>query len=87
MLCATVLVIAPAWGRLIVLSGQEMTAANNVAFLSLYIFVAIGFDWFNRGRVHPAYGWGIGALLAMVIAVEALAAFPPFVTMAERIAG
>ncbi len=87
MLCATVLVIAPAWGRLIVLSGQAMTAANNVAFLSLYILVAMGFDWFNRGRVHPAYAWGLGSLWAMVLAIEALAAFPPFVTMAERIAG
>ncbi len=42
MLCATVLVIAPAWGRLIVLSGQAMTAVNNVAFLSLYILIADG---------------------------------------------
>jgi len=87
MLCATVLVIAPAWGRLIVLSGQEMTAANNAAFLSLYIIVAMGFDWFNRGRVHPAYAWGVGSLLAMVLAIEALAAFAPFVSLADRIAG
>lgn len=87
MLCATVLVIAPAWGRLIVLSGQAMTAANNVTFLSLYILVAMVFDWFNRGRVHPAYVWGIASLWAMVVAIEALAAFQPFVSMAERIAG
>lgn len=85
MLCATVCVIAPAWGRLIVLAGQPMTATVNVAFLSLYVIAAMLFDWRNRGRVHPAYGWGIGALAAMVAAIELLAVFPPFVALANRI--
>ena len=87
MLCATVCVIAPAWGRLIVLSGNPMTATNNVSFLILYVVIAMLFDWRNRGRAHPAYGWGIGALVAMVAAIELLNAFPPFVALAGRIAG
>jgi len=87
MLCATVCVIAPAWGRLIVLSGNPMTATNNVSFLILYVVIAMLFDWRNRGRAHPAYSWGIGALVAMVAAIELLNAFPPFVALAARIAG
>jgi hypothetical protein len=87
MLCATVCVIAPAPGRLIVLAGYPMTAALDVALLLVFIFVAMLFDWFNRGRVHVAYVWGVAALVLMVVAVELLAKFPPFVALAGRITG
>jgi drug/metabolite transporter superfamily protein YnfA len=87
MLCATIAVIAPAWGRLIVLSGNEMTAPVNVAMLLLYVVVAMLFDWGNRGRVHPAYGWGFGALLFFAAATELLAVAPFFAATAARIAG
>lgn len=87
MLCATVCVIAPAWGRLIVLSGAAMTATVNVAALLLYVVVAMLFDWGNRGRVHPAYGWGAGALILMAAMTEFLAMLPWFAGAATRIAG
>jgi hypothetical protein len=87
MLCATVCVIAPALGRLIVLSGNEMTAPVNAALLLVYVLVAMAFDWVNRGRIHPAFGWGAGALALFAVATELLARFPPFVEMAAGIAG
>jgi hypothetical protein len=87
MLCATVCVIAPAWGRLIVLSGHEMTAWNNVFALLAYIVVAMLFDWRNRGSVHRAYLWGFAALIGMGVIIEILAALPPFMALASRIAG
>jgi FtsH-binding integral membrane protein len=87
MLCATVCVIAPAWGRLIVLSGNTMTASVNVAFLLLYVGAGMLFDWRNRGRVHPAYFWGAGGLILFAAATELLAALPLFVAAAARIAG
>lgn len=87
MLCATICVIAPAWGRLIVLSGNEMTAPVNVALLLIYVVVAMLFDWGNRGRVHPAYGWGFGALLLFAGATELLAIAPFFAAQAARIVG
>jgi hypothetical protein len=86
MLCATICVIAPAWGRLIVLTGNTMTAELNVAMLLLYVVVAILFDWGNRGRVHPAYAWGAGALVAFAAATELLAMWPFFAASAAGIA-
>lgn len=86
MLCATICVIAPALGRLIVLTGSAMTAPVNVATLLAYVVIAMLFDWGNRGRVHPAYAWGAGALVAMAALIELLAIVPPFAALANRIA-
>lgn len=86
MLCATICVIAPAWGRLIVLGGAEMTAPVNAAFLLLYVIVGMLFDWRNRGRVHPAYYWGAAALIVFAAATELLAILPMFAEQAARIA-
>ena len=86
MLCATVCLIAPALGRLIVLSGNEMTAPINVATLLAFVIVAMLFDWFNRGRVHPAYGWGVGGLVLFAAATEVLPMVPAFAALAARIA-
>ena len=86
MLCATVCVIAPAPGRLIVLAGLPMTASLDVAILLVFIFVAMLFDWIYRGRVHVAYAWGVATLVLIVVIVEMLAKFPPFLALAGRIA-
>jgi hypothetical protein len=87
MLCATICVVAPAIGRLMVLSGTTVTAASMVALLLVYVVVAMLFDWVNRGRVHAAYFWGAGALVLMVAAVELLVVVAPFAALAGRIAG
>jgi hypothetical protein len=87
MLCATICVIAPAIGRLMVLSGATATAGPIVALLLVYVVVAMLFDWVNRGRVHAAYFWGAGALVLMVAAVELLAPVAAFAALAGRIAG
>lgn len=86
MLCATICVIAPAMGRLIVISGLPMTAPTNVAALLIFVFVAVLFDWSNRRIVHPAYAWGAGALVAFALVTELLAVFPPLVALAGRMA-
>jgi hypothetical protein len=86
MLCATICVIAPAWGRLIVLTGNEMTAPINVAMLLAYVVVAALFDVRNRGRVHPAYAWGAFALVVFAAATELLAAVPIFGALAGQFA-
>lgn len=86
MLCATICVIAPALGRLIVLSGSAMTAPVNAAFLLLFVLAGMLFDWRNRGRVHPAYIWGAGALVLFAAATELLALLPAFSGQAARIA-
>ena len=87
MLCATICVIAPAIGRLMVLSGATVTATPMVALLLAYVVVAMLFDWANRGRVHAAYFWGAAALVLMAAAVELLTVVAPFAALAGRIAG
>lgn len=86
MLCATICVMAPAWGRFIVLSGIPMTAPIDVAFLLPYVLVAMVFDWVNRGRVHVAYLWGGGALVLFAAGTELLSRIPAFAALAARIA-
>lgn len=86
MLCGTICVIAPAVGRLIVLSGSAMTAPVNAAFLLLYLVVAMVFDRSNRGRVHPAYVWGVAALILFAVGTELLALLPFFAASAVGIA-
>lgn len=86
MLCATICVIAPAVGRLIVLSGAAMTAPVNAAYLMIYVAVGMLFDWGNRGRVHPAYFWGTAGLVVFAVGTELLALLPFFAAAAARIA-
>ena len=86
MLCATICVIAPAVGRLLVLAGA-MSGWSNVGDLLLYVAIAMVADWRIRGRVHPAYFWGFGAIFAMAPIIDALVAFPPFEALARSIAG
>ena len=86
MFCATVCVIAPALGRLIVLSGNTMTAPLNVALLLPYVIVAMVTDRMIRGRIHPAWWWGLIAIVAMAPAIEVLVRLGPFVALAESIA-
>ena len=63
------------------------TVAVNAAFLLLYVIAGMLFDWSNRGRVHPAYAWGAGALILFAAATELLAILPIFAGTAARIAG
>jgi len=85
MLCATVSVMGPALGRILVWQ-NAMTAWTNAASLLAYIIVAMIADRLIRGRVHPAYYWGGGAIVAWAVSIEILTRFPPFVALADRIA-
>jgi hypothetical protein len=86
MLCATISVIAPAWGRLLVLA-DALSTWSNIGMLLIYVVIAMGADWFIRGRVHPAYFWGFGAIFAMAPTINAVANFPPLEEMAMRLVG
>jgi hypothetical protein len=87
MLCATISLVAVAWGRLVILSGNELTIWVNVSFLLLLVALGMAFDLFNRGKVHSAYYWGFGSLLAWAGGTAFLAELAPFVALAGRITG
>ena len=81
MLCATICVIAPAWGRILVIAGVMSPWHNTFALLG-YLGIAMLADLRIRGRVHPAYGVGLAAIAAMGTAIQLLTAFPPLVRYA-----
>lgn len=85
MLSATICVIAPALGRILVLAGA-MSPWNNTLALLGYVAVAMLADWRIRGRVHPAYLCAVAALLGMGWAIDLLTGFPPLVTYAQALA-
>lgn len=87
MLCATVSVMAPACGRLLILSMGTFTTASLVGSLLAILAVAIVADLVIRGRIHNAYLWGAGTLAGMGFAIEGLARLGPFSALAARIAG
>lgn len=90
MLSGTIFLTAPAWGRLLPLPllGQDLGVwAILAAQLLLYFGVAIRHDQVTRGRVHPAYFWGIGGSIAAVALMKPLSALPFIVEWAEKLTG
>ncbi|BAK66322.1 hypothetical membrane protein [Sphingobium sp. SYK-6] len=88
MLGGTLVALGPAWGRLLPLPLLGETVVWWIAgVLLLYFAAGMIYDWRTRGRVHPAYRWGVGVMLAFVLLIRPLAGFPPFVALARSITG
>jgi len=85
MLCATICLIAPAWGRLLLLSGVGVTARNAVIPLIAYILAAMCADWRISGGVHRAYFWGVGAMVGFGLGIEVVASLPPITNLAHAL--
>lgn len=77
MLCATISILGPGLGRLLPMP-MFGAAAPIVMFAAILAFCATGMiaDIVSRGRVHPAYLWGSGAILLSDLAMPLLAATP-----------
>jgi hypothetical protein len=90
MLSGTIFLTAPAWGRLIPLPllGQDLGVWAILAAQLLFFYgFAIRHDLATRGRVHPAYFWGIGVSVAAVSVMKPLSALPFMVAWAEKLTG
>lgn len=76
--CGTALLMGPAVGRLLPMPFLPPFAFEATQVVVM-LFPAIGvvIDWRRNGRVHPAWWWGIGTMLASVLLVEAIT-FSPF---------
>ena len=70
-LCAMTILLAPAFGRLL-----PMPLLAPLAFETAYVvpllfpLAGVLADLRREGRVHSAWGWGIGAIVSTLIAVE-----------------
>lgn len=87
MLCATLVVSLPGFARWVILLAPPPDATKHLITFAVFFVPAIAFDLVTRGRIHPAYLIGGGAILFLEgAAIRLLAAFPPFAALAERIA-
>lgn len=85
MLAATIIVIMPAWGRLLIIAG--LPGALSGLFLFAYMAVAMFADWRLRGRVHPAWYVGVAALVVMLVGLGQLSKFAPLIAYANALNG
>jgi uncharacterized membrane protein YozB (DUF420 family) len=85
MLAATIIVIIPAWGRLLLMAG--LPGSLSVLFSFLYMALALVADRRLRGHVHPAWYVGVGALVVMMIGLGLLSNFPPLIAYANALNG
>lgn len=88
MLCATMVIGLPGFARWVILLAPPPNPITALISIAVFLVPAILFDLVTRGRVHPAYLVGGGAILFYELAaIKLLAGFPPFALLAERIAG
>jgi hypothetical protein len=71
--CGMSLLLGPAFGRLLPLPLLQPWAFE-ATFAALILFPAAGIaaDLRRRGRVHPAWVWGLSAMLGSLLATEAI---------------
>ncbi len=87
MLCGTILVMSPAIGRILPMPLLGRFAGLAVfTTMALYVIAGMAFDLKSRGRVHPAYWWGGGVLVATQVVIGALGFSRPVLWMVERLA-
>jgi hypothetical protein len=87
MLCATLVVSLPGFARWIILLAPPPDAIKHLVTFAVFFVPAVVFDLATRGRIHPAYLVGGGAILVLEgAAIKLLAGFPPFAALAASIA-
>lgn len=88
MMGATIVILEPALGRLLPMPLLGSWAEWTIMLIQLgFVAVIARHDLVRRGEVHPATLSLGAAVVAMHCAMALLAAFPPFVALAEAVAG
>ncbi|WP_421736679.1 hypothetical protein [Caulobacter sp.] len=89
MLCATILLTWPALGRLPPLRelGLSMIIPAATGLLILLALIGPAHDLATRRRVHPAYLWGVGLIIAAQPLHGLIAASPLIQDLARRLLG
>ena len=78
MICATVMLLAPALGRLLPMdSFGDFAPLVMFAVVLLFALAGPAFDLMATRRVHPAYIWGVAVIVVYAVAIPPLAFSPP----------
>ncbi len=87
MLCATVLLAWPAIGRLSPLRSFGLSGIIPASIVLLILLALVGpaFDLVTRRRIHPAYLWGVGLIIAAQPLHALIAASPPVQALAHSL--
>lgn len=87
MFCGTILLTAPAIGRLAgFLPAGSPTPLVVIAALFVFLLTGIVFDRTVLSRVHPAYWWGAGAIALVELLVVPVGSSAPVVGFAKWLA-
>jgi len=57
------------------------------AVMLVYIAAAVIYDLRTRGKVHPAYLWGFGAITLSVALMRPIAFSPPMLSLTQYLTG
>lgn len=78
MLCSMATITGPGFGRLLPVPFMIPWSWLVAALLAPLIFPLVGAvaDWKRSGRVHPAWLWGMGAMIGTFLVAEAIAFSP-----------
>lgn len=89
MLCGAFQVMTPGIGRLVPLPfiPHEYQLWTIWAWVAVYAGIAMTYDVVTRGRVHPAYFWGFGAITAAVALMRPIAFSPPMLALTQYLTG
>ena len=86
MICATASILGPGVGRLMaMLNLGALTPLFIFALVDLFAIAGAIYDLIERRRVHPAYFWGVGAIVLSEILIGPLAFAPPTLALVHLI--
>jgi uncharacterized membrane protein YozB (DUF420 family) len=88
MLVATVLLMEPAFGRLVPppLLATPWNPVSEAVMQCALLGIVMLHDRRVRGRVHPALWWGVGCIIASRMVIAGLAASPAVIAAADHLA-
>lgn len=88
MICATASILGPGVGRLMALLDLgALTPLFIFGLVDLFAISGAVFDLTDRKRIHPAYYWGVGAIVASELIIGPLAFAPPTAALIHLIRG
>lgn len=88
MLCGAIQVMTPGVGRLLPLPLLGTWILWTIwAVMLVYMSVAVIYDLATRGKVHPAYGWGFGAITLGTALIRPIAFTPPMLALTAWLTG